>query len=116
MLWAAATTVAAPGLRLALRLRQRRGKEMPGRLAERRGIDRTPRPPGRLIWLHAASVGETTSLLPVLPALLEAAPDATILLTTGTVTSAKLLAQRLDRALARRVLHRFAPLDVPAWA
>ena len=40
----------------------------------------------------------------------------TILLTTGTVTSAKLLAQRLDPALAGRVLHRFAPLDVPRWA
>ena len=74
----------------------------------------TPRPPGRLIWLHAASVGETMSILPVLPALAEAAP--TILLTTGTVTSARLLAQRLDPALAGRVLHRFAPLDVPRWA
>jgi 3-deoxy-D-manno-octulosonic-acid transferase len=116
-LWAGAATVAAPGLRLALRVRQLRGKEMPGRLAERRGIDQTPRPPGRLIWLHAASVGETMSILPVLPALAEAAPDATILLTTGTVTSANLLAQRLQEpGLAHRVLHRFAPLDVPAWA
>jgi 3-deoxy-D-manno-octulosonic-acid transferase len=115
-LWAGAATLATPGLRLALRLRQRRGKEMPGRLAERRGIDQTRRPLGRLIWLHAASVGETMSVLPVLPALATAAPDATILLTTGTVTSAKLLSQRLEPALARRVLHRFAPLDVPAWA
>jgi 3-deoxy-D-manno-octulosonic-acid transferase len=116
MLWAAMATVAAPGVRLALLARQRRGKERRGRLAERRGVDPTPRPAGRLFWLHAASVGETTSVLPVLPALLQAAPDATILLTTGTVTSADLLAQRLDPALARRVLHRFAPLDVPAWA
>ena len=37
--------------------------------AERRGIDPTPRPAGRLIWLHAASVGETVSVLPVLPEL-----------------------------------------------
>jgi 3-deoxy-D-manno-octulosonic-acid transferase len=111
--WAVAATTAAPGLRLLLRVRQARGKEIPGRLPERRGIDATPRPPGRLIWLHAASVGETMSILPVLPPLAEAAP--TVLLTTGTVTSATLLAQRLDPALAGRVLHRFAPLDVPAW-
>jgi 3-deoxy-D-manno-octulosonic-acid transferase len=115
-LWAAAATVAAPGLRVMLLLRLRRGKEAPVRLAERRGIDRTPRPPGRLVWLHAASVGETMSVLPVLASLAEASPGATILLTTGTLTSARLLAQRLDPTLANRVLHRFVPLDVPAWA
>ena len=115
-LWAALATVAAPGLRVALRLRQSRGKEAAGRLPERRGIDRTPRPAGRLIWLHAASVGETMSIMPVLPALAEQAPDATLLLTTGTVTSADLFARRLpDLGLTHRVLHRFAPLDVPGW-
>jgi 3-deoxy-D-manno-octulosonic-acid transferase len=111
--WAAATTVAAPGLRLLLRAREARGKELRGRLAERRGIETTPRPPGRLVWLHAASVGETTSILPVLPMLGQG--GLTILLTTGTVTSARLLAQRLDPVVADRVLHRFVPLDVPAW-
>jgi 3-deoxy-D-manno-octulosonic-acid transferase len=111
-----AATVAAPGLRVALRLRQSRGKEVSGRLPERRGIDRTPRPAGRLIWLHAASVGETLSVLPVLPVLAQEAPDATLLLTTGTVTSAQLLLRRLpELRLGQRVLHRFAPLDVPAW-
>jgi 3-deoxy-D-manno-octulosonic-acid transferase len=55
------------------------------------------------------------SILPVLPVMTERAPDITILLTTGTVTSAKLLAQRLDPGLVPRVLHRFVPLDVPAW-
>jgi 3-deoxy-D-manno-octulosonic-acid transferase len=114
--WAVIAAVAAPGLRVALRLRQSRGKEAPGRLAERRGIDPTPRPPGRLIWLHAASVGETLSVLPVLPVLAEEAPDATLLLTTGTVTSAELFARRLpELGLEHRVLHRFAPLDVPGW-
>jgi 3-deoxy-D-manno-octulosonic-acid transferase len=114
-LWAAAATIAAPGLRLMLLLRLRRGKELPGRLAERRGIEQTPRPAGRLIWLHAASVGETMSILPVLPALADASPGVTILLTTGTVTSATLLTQHLGSELAHGVLHRFVPLDVPTW-
>ena len=113
--WAAAATLAAPALRLMLLIRRRRGKELAGRLAERRGIQAAARPTGRLLWLHAASVGETASLLPVLPVLLADAPDLTILLTTGTVTAAALLAQRLDPDIAPRVLHRFVPLDVPAW-
>lgn len=114
-IWAAATTMAAPLLRRNLRRRADRGKEIAARLPERWGEDATPRPPGRLLWLHAASVGETTSILPVLSAL--AAADMTILLTTGTVTSAELLEQRLpELGLRNRVLHRFVPLDVPAWA
>lgn len=88
---------------------------MPGRLPERRGVDASARPPGRLLWLHAASVGETTSILPVLPELLGRAPDLHVLLTTGTVTAAELLARRLEPGIACRVLHRFVPLDVPAW-
>jgi len=107
-LWRAAATAAAPVLRLMLRRRVARGKEWADRLPERRGIDPTPRPPGRLIWLHAASVGETVSMLPVLDALCQA--GVSVLVTTGTVTSARLMAQR-----APDVLHRFVPLDVPRW-
>jgi len=114
-LWAAATTLAAPVLRIMLWRRLCLGKEIAGRLAERRGIDVTPRPPGRLLWLHAASVGETVSILPVLTALAARAPALTVLLTTGTATSARLLARRLEAGLEERVLHRFVPLDVPAW-
>jgi len=115
-LWAGATTIASPGLRLLLHYRAAHGKEIAARLPERRGIDATSRPEGRLAWLHAASVGESTSILPVLAALTERAPDLAILLTTGTVTSAGLLTRRLPgMGLNGRVLHRFAPLDVPAW-
>jgi 3-deoxy-D-manno-octulosonic-acid transferase len=115
-LWAGAATIAAPGLRLLLRARVRQGKEIAARLPERRGIDPTPRPAGRLLWLHAASVGETMSIFPVLTALAEQAPDASVLLTTGTLTSARLIAQRLpELGLERRVSHRFVPLDVPGW-
>lgn len=114
-LWAGLTTLAAPGLRMWLRLRQSRGKEIAERLTERRGIDTGKRPAGRLLWLHAASVGETASVLPVLARLLEADGALTILFTTGTVTAAQLLQQRLDEGLRSRVLHRFVPLDVPGW-
>jgi 3-deoxy-D-manno-octulosonic-acid transferase len=98
-----------------LRRRVGRGKEIASRLPEREGFDPTPRPLGRLIWLHAASVGESQSILPVLSALREQAPEASILLTTGTVTSAALLAARLPELGLQSVMHRFVPLDVPAW-
>ena len=91
-----------------LHRRIRRGKEIADRLPERRGIDAAPRPPGRLIWVHAASVGETVSVLPVLEAL--RGRGVTVLMTTGTVASARLLLQRCPDAL-----HRFVPLDVPSW-
>lgn len=111
--WAVTATLLAPALRLNLRRRAANGREIADRLQERFGLDPTPRPNGPLIWMHAASVGETMSILPVLEGLLA---HATVLVTTGTVTSQRLLDQRLP-AIGRneRVLHRFAPLDVPAW-
>jgi 3-deoxy-D-manno-octulosonic-acid transferase len=111
--WSTGATLAAPLLRRMVQRRLARGKELPGRTGERFGIDPAPRPAGKLIWLHAASVGETVSILPVISALPAHCP---VLLTTGTVTSAELLAKRLpELGLTGRVIHRFVPLDVPAW-
>jgi len=107
-LYATATSLAAPILRRMLRARAARGKEIAARLPEREGLTALPRPPGRLVWVHAASVGETMSVLPVLRELASQVP---VLLTTGTVTSAKLAAERLPAG----ALHQFVPLDVPAW-
>jgi 3-deoxy-D-manno-octulosonic-acid transferase len=112
--WHIAATLAAPALRWNLRRRVARGKEEVLRLPEREGHG-AARPEGRLLWLHAASVGESLSILPLIEALAERDAGLNILVTTGTVTSARLLPQRLPAALAARVTHRYAPLDVPAW-
>ena len=100
--------VASP---LLLRQRQRNGKEDPARLGERSGIASRPRPAGRLAWLHAASVGEMNSILPVMSRLAAERPDLKLLLTTGTLTSARLAAERLGP----EALHQFVPLDVPRF-
>lgn len=112
--WRAAATALSPLLPLHLALRARRGREIADRLPERRGRA-ADRPPGRLFWLHAASVGELMSVLPVLAAMGERDRSLQVLVTTGTVTSAALLADRVPPVLAGRLRHRFVPLDVPRW-
>ena len=87
-----------------------RGKEHPERHPERLGIASQPRPGGRLVWFHAASVGEALSLLELLRRLVEAEPGVTVLLTTGTVTSAEVREGRLPSGC----IHQFAPLDARA--
>ncbi len=104
-------TVAAGPLTAAyLARRQRVGKEDPARIAERRGIASRARPGGKLIWIHAASVGETSSMLGLVDRLLEER-GVSVLLTTGTVTAARLIEERADP----RVIHQFVPLDHPGY-
>ena len=113
-LWALIASVLAPLLPFYLRRRVAKGKEIAERLPERQGRG-AARPQGRLVWCHAASNGETLSLLPLLEALARQDQALSFLVTTGTVTSARLLEQRLSLELAPRTQHRFLPLDVPRW-
>ncbi len=99
---------AAPWLRQHLRRRAERGREDPARLGERLGRPSLERPPGTLVWLHAASVGESLSALPLVERIRAGWPQHHLLMTTGTVTSAKLMAERLPEG----VLHQFAPIDL----
>lgn len=108
-LYAAATGLMAPLAPALLRARARRGKEDPARLSERLGQASQPRPAGPLVWLHGVSVGETQSLLPLIEGLKARRGDLGLLVTSGTVTAAQLLAQRLPRG----VIHQFAPVDSP---
>ncbi|MEZ5827279.1 MAG: glycosyltransferase N-terminal domain-containing protein [Hyphomicrobiales bacterium] len=101
------TSLAAPVAPVLLAWRTRRGKEEPDRHSERYGIASAPRPNGFLAWFHAASVGEANAALPVIEAIAKARPDVRILLTTATVTSARLARERLPKG----AFHQYVPLD-----
>lgn len=101
------TEIGGPAIRLYLARRRAAGKEDPARGAERLGRASVDRPPGRLAWFHAASVGESLSVLILINRLLDRYPDLTVLVTTGTVTSAELMARRLPA----RAIHQYVPVD-----
>ena len=99
----------SPFSRIFLWRRAQRGKEDRKRLGERRGVASLPRPEGRLAWLHGASVGEGLALLPLVERL--TAKGFHVLVTSGTVTSARILAQRLPSGSS----HQYVPLDAPRY-
>jgi 3-deoxy-D-manno-octulosonic-acid transferase len=103
----ALTRYAAPLAPLMLAWRARIGKEEPARRPERYGKASIDRPAGFLAWFHAASVGETNAVLPVIEAIAAEHPEINLLLTTGTVTSAKLARARLPEG----AVHQYVPLD-----
>ena len=101
----------SPLLEYYLRRRLRAGREDAVRFAERQGAPSIARPKGFLVWFHAASVGESMSMLRLLERLLDERRDLSILVTTGTVTSAMMVADRLKD----RVIHQYVPVDRLAW-
>ena len=105
------TQIAAPLAPLMLAWRTRFGKEERHRWPERYGLASIARPSGFIAWFHAASVGETNAVLPVIEAIGNEHPDLSVLLTTGTVTSAQLARARLPA----RAMHQYLPLDNQAY-
>ncbi|CAA7611869.1 3-deoxy-D-manno-octulosonic-acid transferase [Candidatus Terasakiella magnetica] len=103
------TQLGGPLISLYLDRRKQRGKEDEARFGERLGHPGQPRPPGRLVWIHAASVGESLSMLPLVERLRQRRLN--VLLTTGTVTSARMMAERLPRG----AVHQFVPVDRLAY-
>lgn len=110
-LYAGVTTLAGPAIRYYLHRRLQRGKEHPTRFPERLGQAGRLRPEGKLLWVHGASVGECLSVLPLIEGFLERYSDWSVMLTSGTVTSAELMAQRLPE----RAFHQFVPVDRLPW-
>jgi 3-deoxy-D-manno-octulosonic-acid transferase len=92
-----------------IKRRLKQGKEDPARVGERRGLSRDVRPHGPLVWIHGASVGEVLAAA----ALIERLRDLNlrILLTSGTVTSAAIVAKRFPPD----VIHQYVPYDSPRY-
>lgn len=102
--WAGATAYPLIGGYVAWRASK--GKEEHGRRRERYGRAGRPRPAGPLVWMHAASVGETIAVTPLIERI--AGFGINVVLTTGTVTSAQVARERLGE----RIIHQYVPLDL----
>lgn len=79
------------------------------RVGERDGRATMARPDGPVIWFHAASVGESLSVLSLIARLGVRLPGHEFVITSGTATSAALI----DKRMPPRARHQFAPLDAP---
>ncbi|WP_028034037.1 lipid IV(A) 3-deoxy-D-manno-octulosonic acid transferase [Chelativorans sp. J32] len=102
--WAGAAAFPLIGGYVAWRVSK--GKEDRARRHERYGRSDVPRPEGPLIWMHAASVGETMAVMGLIEHFLSS--GIKVVLTTGTVTSASVAAERLGD----RIIHQYVPLDL----
>jgi 3-deoxy-D-manno-octulosonic-acid transferase len=99
-----------PFIEIYLFWRVYKKKEDRSRLKERFGQPTQNRPSGEVIWVHAVSVGETNSVLILVEELLKNLPQASILFTTTTLTSAATVAAKLPQ-FGGRVIHQFLPVD-----
>jgi len=104
------TRLAAPLFPILLNHRASKGKEDSSRRHERLGRPIEPRPEGDLVWLHGASIGESLVLATLVDELGGLRPDLSFIVTTGTTTSADLMAKRLPS----NARHQYVPIDTPA--
>ena len=84
------TALAGPLAPALISHRLKHGKEDAARVDERYGESRIARPPGPLVWVHGASVGELLAVIPLIERIRE--KEFNVLCTSGTVTSANLAA------------------------
>lgn len=96
-----------PIIELYLLKRKAAGKEDADRFFERKGKTNKKRPNGNVVWFHAASVGESVSIIPLIQQMKEKYSSLNFLITTGTVTSSKILESRLPK----NVIHQYVPID-----
>lgn len=82
------------------------------RWAERLG--RVPFPPlEEVLWVHAVSVGEAISAIPLIHRLRAAYPHAPILITTTTPTGSERVQAAFKDMLGKQIYHCYLPYDLP---
>ena len=96
---------------LYIRRRSKLDKKDPNRFKERYGKASVNREDGNLVWIHAASVGESLSILPIIDEFENTKSINQILLTTGTTSAAKIVMNKLSS----KTVHQYLPLDTPLF-
>ncbi len=92
---------------LIILIRLIKKKEDPNRFKEKFCFFSKSRIPGKIIWFHGASVGEIQSILPLLEKFEKNRDIKTILVTSNTLSSSKIL----NKLKFKKVIHQFFPID-----
>ena len=93
-----------------LKIRISNNKEDKERISERYGIATSKKKSDKLIWFHAASIGESLSVISLIKEI-QKKNNSQILVTTGTKSASKLIFQKLNKSIT----HQFLPLDNPIF-
>ena len=105
------TFVFFPFFIIIIYFRKFKGKEDKLRFKEKISVKETQLPETKkVIWMHAASIGETNSILPLIKEIIKQDDKIFVLLTTTTVSSSQLIKKK--KFSRNNFQHRFFTLDV----
>lgn len=96
-----------PFICLHIIFRVLRGRENPKRYTEKMSCFNLLRPQGKLLWFHAASVGEINSIIPLIKYLQLGHHELSFLITTITLSSEKVFL----KSNLKHTIHQFLPID-----
>ena len=93
---------------IILKVRIYKQKEDKNRYKEKLCIIKKKRNLGKLVWFHAASVGELMSIIPILEKFEKIKEIKTILITTNTISSSRIFEKKIK---SKKIIHQFLPFD-----